>query len=99
VPGVGIGVGRRRVEAVDVGEQHQHVGTDHGGDPRGEAVVVAVADLARRYGVVLVDHGHGPDLEELEHRRAGIEVATPLLRVLGGHEDLARCDAVVAEGL
>ena len=61
----GIGCGRRGVEPVDVGEQHQQVGADHGGDARGEPVVVAVADLAGGDGVVLVDDGHGAQLEQL----------------------------------
>ena len=33
------------VEAVDVGQQHQQVGAGHGGDARGKAVIVAVADF------------------------------------------------------
>ena len=37
--------GRRGVEAVDVGQQHQQVGAHHGGDAGGQPVVVAVADL------------------------------------------------------
>ena len=32
-------------QPVEVGEQHQHVGADEVGDERGDAVVVAVADL------------------------------------------------------
>ena len=56
--------GRRGVEPVDVGEQHEQIGADHGGDARGEAVVVAIADLARRHRVVLVDDRHGAHLEQ-----------------------------------
>ena len=52
-------IGRRRgVEPVDVGEQHQAVGADHGGDARRQPVVVAVADLGGRHRVVLVDDRH-----------------------------------------
>ena len=52
------------VEPVDVGEQHQQIGADHGGDAGGEAVVVAIADLAGRDRVVLVDDGHGAQVEQ-----------------------------------
>ena len=55
---------RRRVEPVDVGEQHQQIGADHGRDAGGQAVVVAVADLAGRDGVVLVDDRHRAHVEE-----------------------------------
>ena len=44
-----------RVEALLVGEQHQHVGFDQVGDQRAERVVVAEADLVGGDGVVLVD--------------------------------------------
>ena len=54
-PRMRVAMGRRIVEAGDVGEQDQQVGARHGGDPRREAVVVAVADLAGRDRVVLVD--------------------------------------------
>ena len=43
------------VEAVDVGQQHQRVGTDQVRDECGEPVVVAEADLVRGDRVVLVD--------------------------------------------
>ncbi len=46
------------VEAVDVGEQDEGVGADHGGDAGAETVVVAEADLVGGDGVVLVDQRH-----------------------------------------
>ena len=53
------------VEPVDVGEQHQQVGAHHGGDARGEPVVVAVADLGGRDRVVLVDDRDAPSLSSV----------------------------------
>ena len=50
--------GRRGVEPVDVGQQHQAVGRHHRGDARGEPVIVAIADLGGRDRIVLVDDGH-----------------------------------------
>ena len=52
------------VEAVDVGQQHQQVGADHRRDLRGEAVVVAVADLVGGDRVVLVDDRHDAEVEQ-----------------------------------
>ena len=94
-------IDRRRggVEAVDVGEEHEQIGADHGRDARGEAVVVAVADLARRDGVVLVDDRHRPHLEQAQRRRAGVEVAAALLGVGEGDEDLPGRDAVMGQNL
>ena len=51
--GVEPGVGGE--QAGRVGEQHQQVGADQVGDERGQAVVVAEADLVVGDGVVLVD--------------------------------------------
>ena len=86
-----IGIARRRrgVEPVDVGEQHQAVGADHGGDAGGEPVVVAVADLGGRDGVVLVDDRHGPQLEQRRDGGAGVEIAAALLGVAERQQDLA----------
>ena len=74
--------GRRIVEAGDVGEQDQQVGARHGGDPRGEPVVVAVADLAGGDGVVLVDDRDRAHRDEPAKRRARVEIAAALLGVL-----------------
>ena len=90
---------RRRVEPVDVGEEDQEVGAHHGGDARRQAIVVAVADLAGRDGVVLVDDGDGAEPEERADGRAGIEVAPPLLGVAEGEQDLPGGEAVALQRL
>ena len=74
--------GRRVVEPVDVGEQHQQIGARHGGDARGEAVVVAVADFVGGDGVVLVDHRHRAPFQQLVDGGARVEIAAALLGVL-----------------
>ena len=51
----GVGVRVRGVQAVHVRQQQQAVRARHLRDARGQPVVVAVADLGGRYGVVLVD--------------------------------------------
>ena len=52
------------VEPVEVGEQHQDVGVHGVGDQRGDAVVVAVAQLVAGDRVVLVDDRDAPQLEQ-----------------------------------
>ncbi len=80
--------GRRGVEAVDVGQQHEAVGGDHGGDARRQPVVVAVADLGRRDRVVLVDHGNGLEIEQRLDGVTRVEVAAALLGVAERQQDL-----------
>ena len=45
----------RRVQSVDVREEHQGVGLDHLGDQGGQAVVIAEAQLPGGHGVGLVE--------------------------------------------
>ena len=61
---------------------------DHLRDARGQAVVVAEADLGGRDRVVLVDHGDGAEGEQLFERGARVEVAAALLGVVGREQDL-----------
>ena len=79
---VGIAAGRRVIEAVDIGQQDQQIGARHGGDARGEAVIVAVADFVGGDRVVLVDHGHRAPFQQLGDGRARVEIAAALLGVL-----------------
>ena len=47
------------VQAVDIREQHQAIGARHLRHARGQPVVVAVANLGGRHGVVFVDDRDG----------------------------------------
>jgi hypothetical protein len=78
----GLAAGRRGVEPVDVRQQHQQIGAGHGGDARGEAVVVAVADFVGGDRVVLVDDRHGAPLQQARDGLACVEIAAALLGVL-----------------
>ena len=93
---VALGVGG--VEAVDVGEEQELVGLDHLGDPGGEAVVVAEADLGGGDGVVLIDDGDAAEGEQGGERGAGVEVAAAVLGVLEGEQELGSDEAVGGEG-
>ena len=57
-----------------VGEQHEQVGGDQVGDERGQAVVVAEADLVVGDGVVLVDDRHHAEVEQPAEGAAGVQV-------------------------
>ena len=85
-----IGGRRRVVEPVDIRQQDQQIGARHGGDARGEAVVVAVADFVGGDGVVLVDDRHRAPVQQLRDGRARIEIAAALLGVLQASPGFAR---------
>ena len=85
-----VAAGRRGVEPVDVGEQHQAVGAHHGGDARRQAVVVAVADLGGRDRVVLVDDGQRAERQQRLDGVARVEVAAALLGVAERQRGSAR---------
>ncbi len=84
-----------------VGEQHEQVGVHEVGDERGEAVVVAEADLVVGDGVVLVHDRDHAELEQAHQRLPGVQVLTALDEVvrdeqhLRGHETVRREDVVV----
>jgi hypothetical protein len=91
---IGIGAGRRVIEAVDIGQQDQQIGARHGGDAGGEAVIVAIADLVGGDRVVLVDHGYRAPFQKLGDSRAGVEITAAFLGVLQCHQNLPGADAV-----
>ena len=72
-----------------VGEEHEQVGGEQVGDERGQAVVVAEADLVVGDGVVLVDHRHHAEVEEAPERGAGVEVLLADREVERGEQHLA----------
>ena len=90
---------RRRavVERVDVGQQHQPVGPHDVGDERGEAVVVAEADLVGGHRVVLVDDRHDAELEQPLERAARVGVVGAAGDVVGGEQHLAHGEPVGRE--
>ena len=85
-PGVPAGIGG--IDPVHIGQQHQQVRADQLGHPRGETVIVPVADLLRGHGVVLVDHRDGPQVQQGAHRRPGVQPPAAGLGIVAGDEDL-----------
>ena len=72
-----------------VGEQHEQVGGQQVGDERGQAVVVAEADLVVGDGVVLVDHRDDAEVEQAPSVAAGVEVLLADREVERGEQHLA----------
>ena len=87
------------VEPVDVGEQHQHIGTGHLGDAGGQPVVVAKADLGGGDGVVLVDDRNGTEGQQLGEGGARVQMPPALLGIVEGQQDLRNGDAVARQRL
>ena len=81
-PGIGA------VQPIHVRQQHQAIRADHLRDPRGQPVVVAVANLCRRDGVVLVDHGNRAEAQQRAEGIAGIQIAPALLGVAERQQNL-----------
>ena len=71
-----------RIKTIDVGEKHEPLGRDHAGHARGEAVIVAIADLACGDRVVLVDHGHCAELDQRLQGRARVQIAPAAFGIL-----------------
>ena len=94
-----VGAGRRVIEAVDVGQQHDQIGAHHGADAGGEPVIVAVTDFGGRHRVVLVDDRHRAPFQQFVDGRAGVEIAPPLLGVAQRDQHLAGGNAVPRQRL
>ena len=67
-------------------------------DERGQAVVVAEADLIGGDGVVLVDDRHDAEGEQAFKGRLRVAVVRPPDHVVGGEQDLPDGAAVPGEG-
>ena len=87
----------RGEDSLGVGEQHQNVGADEVRHERGEAVVVAVADLVVGDGVVLVHDRDHAEVEEPLQGLARVEVLGAVPEVIGREQHLAGDQPVLAE--
>ena len=79
-----------------VGQQHEKIGAHHRGDARGQAIIVAVTNLAGRHRIVLVDHRHAAPLQQLGDGRARVEIAAALFGVAQCDQHLAGSEFVRA---
>ena len=88
---VRIARGIRRVQPIHVGQQHQAIRTHHLRDARRQPIIVAIADLGSRHGIVFVDDRDGAQAQQRAERTAGIEIATPLFGIAERQKDLRHC--------
>ena len=86
-----------RVDAVDLGEQHEQPGVRQDGDLRRQRVVVAEGDLVGRRRVVLVHDRHRAEPEQRVEGVADVDVGLPVGDVGGREQDLRRLDADARE--
>ena len=84
----------RRVQAVDVRQQHQTIGAHHLGHSRRQPVIVAVTNFGGRHRVVFVDHRHRPQGQQGIEGTARIEVAAALLGIAQSQKNLRHGDRV-----
>ena len=97
--GVGVDVRVGGVEPVDVRQQDQQIRIDALGDDGRQRVVVADAQLLRRHGVVLVDDGHGAQLQQAFQGVGEIAVALRGAGVVPGDEQLGHRVVIFPEQL
>ena len=64
---------------------------------RGQAVVVAVADLVVGHRVVLVDDRHDAEVEQATQRLARVQVLRALTEVVGREQHLPREESALHE--
>ena len=86
-------------QAGRVGEQDEQLRADEVRHQRGEAVVVAEADLLVGHGVVLVDDRHDAEVDQVAQRAPGVEVLRAVHEVERGQQDLAGQRAVGLEAV
>ena len=91
-------VRRRGVEAVHVREQHEGVSLNHLGDERGEAIVVAEAQLSGRHRIVFVENRNDAEAEEARQRGAHVRVVVAAHDVVRGQQDLGGVEVMRLEG-
>ena len=86
--GLGVVAGITRIQAIDIGEQHQLLGADRHGHQGGEGVVVAETQLVGGEGVVLVHDRHHAPGQQLFEGAAGVLVAAAGGQVATGEQHL-----------
>ena len=99
-------MGRRRVtpgvggiEPIDIGQQHQKIGRHHLGHPRGQPVIIAIANFFCGDRVIFIDHRHGAQIEQGRKGGPRIQPAPPHLCVIAGQEDLRHTETLGFERL
>ena len=90
---VGARVGGK--QAILIGENHQHIGLYLVGNQCRQGIVVAKAQLIGGYGVVLVNDGHYPHLQQGLQGAASIQVTFAAAVVIMRQQYLCRLYTVL----
>ena len=85
------------VKPVDIGEQHQRVGSDQMRDQGRESVVVSEPDLIGGHGVVLIDDRYSVQRPQPVKSAGGVGVLDPLGDVVGGQQHLPDSAVIAGE--
>ena len=96
-PPGGCGVGG--VQAVDVRQEDEHIGVDAPCHDGGECIVVADDDLVGGDGVVLVDDGQCPQLQQTVQGVGKVETPGIVGSIVAGDQQLGNRVVVLAEQL
>jgi hypothetical protein len=91
--------GRARIECIDVTEQHQEICADEFGDQRRKSVVIAEPNLVGRDGVVLVDDGKKPEVQQFVYRGLCVVARRIGFEVAGGQQHLRRNNSETVEAV
>ncbi len=83
---VAAGIGA--VQPIHVRQQHQAIRADHLRDSCCQPIVVAVANLCGRHGVVLVDDGNCTEAQQRAEGIASVQIAPAFLGVAERQQDL-----------
>ena len=85
------------MQAIDVGQQDQTIGTGHFADARSQAIVIAVTDFLGRDRIVFIDNRNYTERKQGLQRTAGIQVATPVFRVIRCQQYLRDLNVMAVE--
>lgn len=87
------------VYAINVGENNKRVGFKDLCGVRGEAIIVAIADFARRHRIIFIDDRQRAEIEQRSKRSARIEISSTVFGVAKRKEQLRDIHIVSSEGV
>ena len=79
---------RAGVKPIHIRKQHQQLGSHHRGNPCGQTVVIAKANLLGRYRIVFIHNRNMTGVEQGQQRSACVEIAAALLAILKREQNL-----------
>ncbi len=87
------------VQAIDIRQQQEAVGTRHLRYACSQPVVISISNLGRGHRVILIDDRHGAELQQRRQRGAGIEITPADFAVLEREQHLRDRDTLFFQQL